>query len=154
MKSFLFFITILFAAFSAQAGEYPWLKQNNPNSLGLFTTIEGNCPFSTEEINSRIEGEFLRARIKPTKDLLMNLNVEVLCLMTKNNGGQQQGYAVRTNMRFGTNKLIYGDVNVQYDEPQFNILLVAGRDNKKYIIDSITNNASDAITEYLRENFK
>jgi len=45
------------------------MKQAKPDSLGLFVSVSPKCPFTDKELVNRFEGEFLRARLKPTNIL-------------------------------------------------------------------------------------
>lgn len=128
-----------------------WLKQANPGSLGLFISSRKPCPFTLEQIKNKIEGEFLRARIKPTKDLKLNLTISINCLKIENKAGNSVGFAVYHQIRFGT-QLGTGEFML-YEDPNLGRLYVSGMDEEQFIMNTITDDVNEAITMYLKANF-
>jgi hypothetical protein len=136
----------------AVADPRPWMKQSDPNSLGLFIGMTDDCPMTLEELKSLAEGEFLRARIKQTESLAFNLTANIACMTTENHGGETTGYAVSYEVRYGTQMPSGG--NVLYEIPDYGVLLIGGPDEKKFYLDHIRDSIADALTDYLKANFQ
>lgn len=118
--------------------------------LGLFTNVASACPFSVDQVYDVLEGEFLRARVKPSDNLLFNLNVNVSCLAIINNAGKQTGYAVSYDIRYGTK--IEDGTNVLIETPQYGSMMIGGSDSgsSQFFIDGIKNSTSSALTDFLK----
>ena len=138
---------------SSWAMERPWMKQADPNSLGLFVAVSDICPFETAELEGRFEGEFLRARIKPTKSTDLNITVSVTCMTIKTDSAEM-GTAVAFIVQYGT-KMPTGH-HVLYESPDYGSLAIGGveADSRQFLINSITDSVSLALTEYLKANFQ
>ena len=153
MKVFIVFFIIFFSS-SVRADVRPWMKQNDPDRLGLFVGVSSDCPFSKEDIENRVKGEFLRARLKPTSSLTLNLTVSVSCMPLKTEHGSQTGYAMNYDVRYGTT--LPGDVYMLYEFPNYGSLASAGKDGnaRMFFINAITEKVSLALTDYLKANFE
>lgn len=132
----------------------PWMKQADPNSLGLYVSVSGSCPFAKEELTNRIEGEFLRSRIKPTKSTSFNLTINVHCMSVKNKGGTVLGNVASYEIRYGA-KMASG-AHVLYEGPNHGSMIVGSDDSEstQYFIKSITDGVSLSLTDYLKANFQ
>ncbi len=135
------------------ADPQPWMKQEDPNSLGLFVFVYGECPFSKDEVNEIAEGEFLRSRISPTKDMQLNLTLSISCLTEHFKSGEVRGVALASNLRFATR---IGGFHMLYEDPDYSTVLAAGpqADDKQFLLDSLRNDVGKAVTDYLRANFE
>lgn len=142
---------LLLGAFSVNASAQSWMKQDNPDSLGLYVRVSDDCPITKEELTKRIEGEFLRARIKPTRSLSLNITVEVLCLsIAQGSSNTVRGHAVNYGIRFGATM----EVNhFLYDGPNHGSLLIVPKGSNQYLLDAIRDSVSNALTDYLKANF-
>ncbi|MGR2823654.1 hypothetical protein ABMX69_21110 [Vibrio vulnificus] len=152
MKYLTPFIFMLITG-GAYADVPQWMKRSEPNNLGLFSSIYGDCPFTNETLVKRIEGEFLRARIKANNDLSFNLTVNTLCMSINNKGGDNTGTAVSYEIRFGT-QAPTGDF-VLYENPNYGSMLIDGKgpDSSQFFVTTITSSVEEALTDYLRANF-
>jgi len=144
----------------AFAGEHPILKKTDPNTLGLYVFAENECPFSIEELRKKIEGEYLRARIKATGDPDAYLQVKASC-MTLYVGGKTSGIVVYTDIRFGTviRAAEFGTKpgeitkGMLINSPHYSLILSGMPDSKSYFLNGISDQVADALTDYLAENF-
>jgi hypothetical protein len=145
---------VIATLFSAQAVADPqtWMQRSDPNSLGLFVGLTDDCPITLEEVQSRAEGEYLRARIKATESLAFNLTVNIACMTTENQAGEMTGYVIAYEVRFGTQTA--AGANVLYELPDYGLLLSGGMDEKKFYLDHIRDSVSNALTDYLKANFQ
>jgi hypothetical protein len=145
---------LLLLSFSAFGEAKNWMKQTNPNSLGLFAWVSSSCPFTEAELVNRIEGEFLRARLKPTKSLSFNLTVNIKCMSVENKGGTLLGNVVSYEIRYGT-KMANGE-NVLFESPDHGSMLVGSNDvsSTQYFISTITDGVALSLTDYLKANFE
>ncbi len=135
-------------------GDVPqWMKRSKPNNLGLYSSVYGDCPFTNEALVKRIEGEFLRARIKANNDLSFNLTVNTLCMSITNKGGDNTGTAASYEIRFGT-QMPAGDF-VLYENPSYGSMLIGGKgpESSQFFVTTITSSVEEALTDYLRANF-
>jgi len=146
----LVFVFMLMPPCIAFAESAAWLKQENPDSLGLYSGASNNCPFEKSKLQTILEGEFLRSRIKPSNSTLLNLTVNVKCLPISNRGGSAMGYAIAYEVRYGT-KTANGEY-VLYESPDHGSLLVGDKDSSQFILDSIRDSVSESLTEYLKAN--
>lgn len=128
---------------------FPHLKVSNPNEIGYWLYVE-ECPFTTERMKDVLEGEFLRARIKPRpkhhKDEIF-LNVTVLCVNV-NIGNVKKGYAMTTDIGFGTR--IEGNTML-YWFPEFGGIFISDIDSD-YLINRVKSEIESALTAFLKEN--
>lgn len=150
----VFSICLLLWSHSIFAEPKPWMKQLNPNSLGLFAGISSQCPFQESDIVNRIEGEFLRARLKPTKSLRFNLTIYVRCMSVENRGGNLMGHVVSYEIRYGS-QMPNGE-NVLYESPNHGSMLIGSTDaeSNQYFINAIKDGVSMSLTDYLKANFE
>ena len=76
-------------------------KQDNPNELANFVSVESDCPITEAEAVTILEGTFVRSRIKPLGNSAwmfreLYLSVVLTCLPLK---GQNPVYSI--DVRFG-----------------------------------------------------
>lgn len=129
-----------------------WMKQENPDELGTFTSVlSSDCSITREELKQTVEGEFLRARIKPISSTSLHLTVELVCINVKSGSGSPLGTAMSYRVDFGT--MIDGSF-VNYDSGSYGNLMVAGKNGKQYQLDSVRNAVSEALTDYLKANYE
>ncbi len=147
-------LCLVLLSYSACAEPKPWMKQPNPNDLGLFASVARSCPFTEEALVNRIEGEFLRARVKPTKSLAFNLTVNIRCMSIEDKGGTLMGNVVSYEIRYGS-KMPNGEF-VLYESPNHGSMLVGGKgtDAKQYFISTITDDVALSLTDFLKANFQ
>ncbi|GEK14662.1 hypothetical protein [Aliivibrio fischeri] len=118
--------------------------------LGLFTNVGSACPFTIDQVYNAVEGEFVRARVKPSDNLLFNLNISVSCIAITNQAGNKTGYAVSYDIRYGTK--MEGETNVLIETPQYGSMLVGGdgAGSSLFFINAIKNSTSSALTDFLK----
>lgn len=145
-------LVLFFVAHVAVAEPQHWMKQDKPDSIGLLVFVSEPCPFTQNRLRSKIEGEFLRARIKPIENPYLNLSlhVTVVCQATYNQLGTLSGYAVHSDIRYGTalNKEL-----MLYVWPIYGSMLSGSRGDAQYFVNNITDKVSTAITDYLKANY-
>ena len=132
----------------------PWLiRENFETGLGLFLTVDDDCPFSKEELETVIEGEFLRARLIPVKTLSLSLDTSVICMKLINRNDVRTGTAVTIFTRYSSyeGSAVGGRDFVKHN--RFNMLSV-GTDatGKPFILNAVKESVSEALTYYLRAN--
>ena len=139
---------------SAIAEPKVWMKQTNRDNLGLFVWVSSSCPFSEEVLVNRIEGEFLRARLKPTKSLDFNLTVNVRCMSVNNKAGTSLGNVVSYEIRYGS-RMPNGE-NVLYETPDHGSMLTGDNDagSTQYFVTTITDSVALSLTDYLKANLQ
>ncbi|ELH9637716.1 hypothetical protein V4F49_001985 [Vibrio parahaemolyticus] len=123
--------------------------ENKLHDLGLFTRVDSLCPFSRESLDEIVNGEFIRARIKPSKNLLYNLNVDVKCLEISNESGYKTGFSVSYEIRYGTQ--LDDGTNVLIEYPNYGSMLIGGptASSSLFFMNAIRNSTSSALTDYL-----
>lgn len=121
------------------------------SSLGFFLTVTEDCPLDYSTLKHTLDGEFLRARILPNKDLDHNLSVYVKCMPIHNGNSSQSGYAINVDIRFGT-RLSNGEY-VLFETPNYGSLLVGGTTDstRLYFTNYIKEGVSTALTDFLTE---
>lgn len=129
-----------------------WMKSGKPNELGLFVNSSERCPISTDQLREIVEGEFLRARIKPTENLSLNLTVNLQCLSIETEGDTALGFAVKLDVQFGSYSIDHGIDNFLYDSPSFGGMFIDGIDSDRYTRDGIRKNVGNALTAFLEAN--
>ncbi|MFA0030084.1 hypothetical protein AB4348_15945 [Vibrio breoganii] len=125
-------------------------NEGDADKLGLFVSVSSECPFSQSQIVNAVEGEFLRARVKPSSNLKTNLTVHVMCLGITNTGGTKTGYGVSYEMRYGTQ--LSDGTNVLIEAPNFGQILIGGPTSSSttFFVNAIRDSASHALTDYLK----
>lgn len=143
---------ILLLGSQCYAAPKEWMKQDNPNELGTFTSVlSSDCSITSEELTQTVEGEFLRARIKPIVTTSLHLTVELICINVESGSGSPLGTAMYYRVDFG--KMKDGSF-VNYDSGSYGNLMVAGKNGKQYQLDSVRNAVAKALTDYLKANFE
>lgn len=145
-----FYLLILFSnLLYAQSWED---KSSTTPNLGLFLTVSKSCPFDYQTLKHTLDGEFLRARIKPTNNVDSNLSVYVKCVPISYGDIDPAGYAVHTDIRYGTR--LHNGESVLLTEPNYGALLVGGTNGSSvlYFTNFIKEGVSTALTDYLAEN--
>ncbi|TNZ76158.1 hypothetical protein CGK41_04520 [Vibrio parahaemolyticus] len=130
----------------------PFVETNNqlPTNLGLFTSVGVNCPFNYSDVESRLEGEFLRANLVPSAgNKSKNITVTITCLRIANKSGFETGYAINSDIRFGSELegvAIVEDLN-------HGGLVVGGTDadSKLFYLKVIQDQLSQVLTGYIRK---
>ncbi|OCH06588.1 hypothetical protein [Aliivibrio fischeri] len=142
-----YFLLLLSALINIKAS---FAAEEKVDQLGLFINVNQNCPFTIEQINNAIEGEFLRARVEPSNNLLFNLNVDISCLKITNEGGNQTGYAVSYDIRYGTQT--ENGTNVLIETPKYGSMLIGGpaSSSSLFFINAIKDSTYLALTDYLK----
>ncbi|MEZ8425773.1 SPOR domain-containing protein [Vibrio cyclitrophicus] len=127
-------------------------KSTDTSSLGFFLTVPEDCPLEYSALKHSLDGEFLRARISPNKDLDHNLSVYVKCMPIRNGNSIHTGYAINVDIRFGT-RLTNGEY-VLLETPNYGALLIGGTTDsaRLYFTNYIKEGVSTALTDYLAEN--
>ncbi|WP_102341177.1 hypothetical protein [Vibrio cyclitrophicus] len=127
-------------------------KSSEALSLGFFLTVTEDCPLEYSTLKHGLDGEFLRARISPSKDLDQNLSVYVKCMPVRSGSSVHTGYAINVDIRFGT-RLTSGE-NVLLEIPNYGALLIGGTTDsaRLYFTNYIKEGVSTALTDYLAEN--
>lgn len=134
------------------AAPQDWMKQDNPNELGKFVAVANDdCSITQEELNKAVDGEFLRARIKPVTSFSLHLNVELTCIKVKNMNNSVLGVAMNYRVMFGTLK---GASFVSYEAATYGNLQISSSESKEYRLNSVRNAVSNALTDYLKANFE
>jgi hypothetical protein len=123
------------------------------DSIGLFLYVGDTCSFTDTELRTKIEGELVRARIKPTSDTGFYLNILVGCRSISTEANKKLGMAVSADIRLGTE---LDEIPVLFRAPSFSTLLVGSMDaqDKAFFLDEITGNAEDALTFVLKASLE
>ena len=129
-------VGLLMVSGFSSANPQPWMKRVNPDEFGLFVLAGKHCSFTTEKLRSIIEGEFLRARLKPTDYVAFNLTVSATCA--------KDATAVAYDIRFGTDDMLY-------EIPTYGGLSTGGSDD--YFLKAIKLGVESALTDYMEANF-
>lgn len=150
MRRVLVTTIFLLSCQGANAAETGWqakaFKQDNPNELAYFLSVDSDCPVTKEEVTLMLEGVFVRSRIKPVggsqwtvRDFYMA--AELACL--KPDGGH---WAHKVDVRFGN----YSEsIPILYDSSFGSI----GSGGESHVRESIRRSIERAITAYLKANF-
>lgn len=120
----------------------------NDDSLGLFIDASPQCPFSQDELKDKIQGEFVKARVKPSQDRIHFLRISLQCIEITQRNGFKTGVALHQDIRFGTT--LDNGVTVLEDRNR-GIMLVGSGDasSKIFFINSIKDIVSDALITYI-----
>ncbi len=129
-----------------------YLKRPDFESLGLFVQV-GTCPFTEDELRGELKGEWLRARLKGYDNFLtrsdyLHLSVSVSCLSLESVGGNKTGVAMSYEIFFGTK---IKDSWLLHDRDYGN-LASSSLEGKNFLLTSIREGVSRALTEYLESN--
>ncbi len=153
MKKLMYVLLVILST-SAHSASTEWMRKEDPTSLGLYVLALNECPFSSNDVERRIEGEFVRAGIKPTKDTSLFINVEYVCLPQQSVSGHIRGNSVSMDVKFGTQHP--NSAFVLYTSPIYGTLVHGGTgsDSAQYFINELTQRASNALTDYLMANLE
>ena len=127
----------------------PWMKQANPNELGMFLLVSNECRIDVSSVEAAIKSEFLRARVRPTEDLQLGLVVEVSCIDVRV-AERLVGQAIAVAVRFGTGE---SGVDMLYAVPKHGgVGTHAAEDFESDVPDYISDLVSVALSDYLEAN--
>lgn len=125
-----------------------WMKRKDYEKLGFFVVIGSDCPFSRKEVTKKIEGTFLRSRIKPIpffeKDIF--LIIEASC-MTVKIGEKIIGTTMSFDIFFGENIK-----SLMYYVPGYVGLIQAPPNDNQYLLNSIAEGVEEALMDYIKAN--
>ncbi|ELI1830351.1 SPOR domain-containing protein [Vibrio fluvialis] len=120
------------------------------DSLGLFVSVGEKCPFDSQELREKVIGEFVKARVNPTDDTALFLNVDISCLQLKNGSGYVNGYSVDADIRFGTS-LHSGEQLVERFSRGTMMTGSDSADSELFYFNVIKERVSDVLVDYLKE---
>ena len=125
---------------SALAAPRPWMKRDNPDTLGYNATIGASCP--EFDIDDVVRGVFIRAQVTPlsfnqTPDLFLDV---VLECGIPDSGTPMYIYALQVNFR--THR---GDYTMVFPHP-FGIF---GREDRDGLRRVVRERVEDAMTSYV-----
>lgn len=152
MSKLIIFLMLIATSSVSLASTPQWMKTKDIDSLGLYVFVKESCPFSKAEVREKIEGEYLRARIKPTDSIDLFIEVDVSCLDAQI-ADRSVGYVVSYETSFGTYFL---DTIMMYRFPQYGSLAVGNGDASSldFFVNSIAESVEDALTDYLKVNLQ
>lgn len=145
----LLFALLFMSPMSSFAVE-PWMKNRNANVLIPVIKVQDGCPLSTAEMQSIVDGEWLRARLKKSGNAILSFQIKLMCLDVTVDG-EKIGVVTNANFRFGKimpHAMLYK--NPDYDK----LLLTASSDSGKRTVEiTLRDTIAEALTEYLQANF-
>lgn len=158
MRKLVLLLLILPCAVGAQDELPSWyknvLKQGDPDSLHAYVSIEGNCPFTTDEAINEIGKEFVRARLKYLSagigSAKVYLNVTIACIHVQLSDNNYVGYAAFTTVNFGSIKELV-QLPILIDKPHIRWAM-APEDEPEYVMKIVNEAVADALTDYIRTN--
>ncbi len=121
--------------------------QTSEEYLGLYLSVGSTCPFSSETLQERVEGEYYRSKLTPSYDSDAALLVRVSCLDINNESGRKMGYAMNYEIRFS---VMNNSVRTLIDEPNFGNLAIASKSDESYLMNNVRDGVSSAITFYFK----
>ncbi|MFY0668989.1 MAG: hypothetical protein JXQ95_13245 [Alteromonas stellipolaris] len=149
MLKFLFISILISVSFFSVAEPKSWMGSEDSDQLGLYVSVYEECPFNQSQLRSKIEGEYIRARIKPTESIGLFLEVNVSCMELKIDN-RSVGYVVNYDTSFGSNLF---DTIIKYRFPQYGTMAVGSdASSTRFFINSIAESAEEALTDYLKAN--
>jgi|GEM_PF-2513602 len=136
---------------SAVLADAPFVKQDDPSSLGLFVWTNEKCPFSEDDVYEMAEKLFKAAKIKPTENLQLNLTLNVDCMPIVNEKETLLGYSMYTEARWGTQ--LKNGMNVLYEEPDYGFFMIAPEsESTEHYLKRIKSSVQEALDDYLSAN--
>lgn len=120
------------------------------DTLGLFVSSSEDCPFDSQELREKIEGEFVKARINSTDNETSFLDVFVSCMQIKNGNEYVYGNSISVDIRFGTT-LESGQQVVERFSRGTMMYGSDKEDSKLFYFNVIKDKVSDALVVYLQD---
>ena len=157
MDRIILLCAMLTVSFSVMAESQPWMKKDDPNSLGLDVNLGKDCPFDIKELRDMAEGEYLRARIKPTDDRnSLHITISALCdniTMDGKHIGTSSAYTIDFSTRVNFPDYI---TYVDYIPDVFILINTGTKNNeaKTYFLNDIKESLNIMITSYLIANIE
>jgi len=155
MNRTILLCALLTVSFSVMAEPFWWMKKDDHNTLGLFVHAGSQCPFNKLDLKKAVEGEYLRARIKPSELLAepLLLQVTTACLKLNLEGGIYMGYAMHNDVYF-TTSIDTQKTWLRYDDRSYGGMYMTGSQAKAYMLNQVQDDVSEALTDYLKANMK
>jgi hypothetical protein len=156
MNRTILLCAMLTVSFSVMAEPERWMKKDDPNTLGLFV-MASDCPFDIKELRDMAEGEYLRARIKPTYDMsVLTITIKAVCLNSMTGGGRHIGTSAAYTIDFSAMMNFPDYTTVNYTPGAFSILNAGPNkmEAKTSFLTEIREDLNDLITDYLKANFE
>ncbi len=127
-----------------------WMKNRNADVLIPVIKVQDGCPLSTAEMQSIVDGEWLRARLKTSGNAVLSFQIKLMCLDVTVDG---EKIAVVTNANFRFGKIM--PQAMLYKNPDYDkLLLTASSENGKRTVKiTLRDTIAEALTEYLQANF-
>ncbi len=143
---------------TADAEPQPWMKRDDFEALSFNVGVDGDCPFTVDEIEAAVKAEALRARIIPVIfgkssdpfNWQFYMDITATCLKDESVAGNFLGYAMSKNIHFAT---VVADIGFMYHQfPNRSGIASAGKDGKGFLINFIRESVADLLTDYLEAN--
>lgn len=144
MKRIISLLVLLTWAQLATAEPLPWMKQDNPDNLGLILRVGSGCPETLDEYSKLIQGIFVRSRLPRTDQFDgLNLYADLQCTGVVVDGLHAFSLDVHFARVTDDGLMLYGATN--YGR--------LGLADKEAISDEVRDTSEAAITDYLKANF-
>ena len=155
MNRIILLCAMLTVSFSVIAEPELWMKKDDPDSLGLWVEAQG-CPFDKKELRNMAEGEYLRARIKPTGGITgLKITISALCQKVTMDG-RNIGTNAAFTLDFST-RTEFPDLTIVRYGPGVLILLNLSQNKmeaKTKFLTMIRDQLNLALTDYLKANME
>lgn len=157
MNRIILLCALLTHSFSVMAEPKYWMKKDNYNQLGLEVLAGGECPFTASELLKISEGEYLRARLKPT-ELTNDLGIYIHtnCIKVYNTKGRHEGYTIRYDINFAIKMTMPKIAYVHYDASRWGLQVTVRNEEEAKIdmLHMIRDAVGDSLTDYLKVNLE
>jgi hypothetical protein len=141
------FIAVCLLLFSgvAYAGEYPWMKQEDPNTLKVY--VKSEIPSITQkELEQLVFAGIRRARIKPVRGVASVGGIDLSVIVEGDKVSETKVHIFRISCYFGGQASPYGFVRIR-DYGRY------GTDDKNGVLEQVKVCIDKALDDYLKENF-
>ena len=156
MDRIILLCAMLTVSFSVMAESQPWMKKDDPNSLGLYVMVGKKCPFDEEDLRDMAEGEYLRARIKPTGGITgLKITISALCQKVTMDG-RNIGTNAAFTLDFSTRTEFPDLTIVRYGPGVLSLLNLSQNkmEAKTKFLTMIRDQLNLALTDYLKANME
>jgi len=126
-----------------------WLTKDDPGTLYVTTSAEGDCPLSAKNLDKLVKGVIIRSRIKPAEGWNPHetaLNVDLVCLKREGNSPVYESTVQFVKIHLNDD----GMVLLTHMMEDYGSL---GIGDKSFVSQSLKDSTEAAITDYLKANF-
>lgn len=123
---------------------FEYLKVDDFPALDMYVSASAECPFTSDDLWAKVEGELLRARLEYEPLANRNITIRARCIAIEQ-GSATLGHAIFLSIRYGHDLFVY-------DRELGNLYIYSKSTSPSKVLSDFSDRVTDALTLYLKAN--